>query len=299
MNFRQTKSGLKLSEIGLGCMNLPHDYSSASKIMTTAIEQGINYFDTADLYQKGKNEELIGRFLKEEGRRDDVLIGSKVGNEFNYEDDDVKWNPSRAHILKSVKDSLTRLNVDYLDLYMLHGGTIEDNMEETIDAFNTLKRDGLIRAYGISSIRPNVIDYYLTHSDIDVIMMQFNMIDNRPEMLTDKIAAHDVKILARGPIMKGLLTDKYSEVADKKFNDGIMDYSKQELTETLAKAAKDAPLTESSMRYLLDQPVASIICGASRTEQLETNLAHYEAVKNAGPTTRHFFKDMNYEDHLS
>ncbi|KAA1040382.1 aldo/keto reductase [Macrococcus equipercicus] len=285
--------------MGLGCMNLPHRYNDAALIMNTAIDQGINYFDTADLYDKGKNEELIGKFLKEHNKRSDIIIASKVGNAFNYEDDDVKWDPSRAHILSSVKESLRRLGTDYLDLYMLHGGMIEDNKDETIDAFNTLKRDGLIRTYGISSIRPNVIDYYLNHSDIDVVMMQFNMIDNRPEMLTEAIAAHDVKILARGPVMKGLLTDNYAEVIDRKFKDGVMDYSREELTETLTKAAQDAPLTESAIRYLLNQPVASIVSGASSVDQLTTNLAHYEQVSNSKTTTRDHFKDLDYKDHLS
>ncbi|WP_279433902.1 aldo/keto reductase [Macrococcus lamae] len=300
MNFRRTRSGLEFSEIGLGCMNLPENYQLASEIMDSAINQGINYFDTADLYNKGKNEELIGKFLKEHHKRNDVLIGSKVGNEFNFEDDDVKWNPSRNHILNSVKESLRRLKIDYLDLYMLHGGTMEDDKDETIDAFNTLKNDGLIRAYGISSIRPNVISYYLKHSDIDVIMMQFNMLDNRPEMLTDTIAEHDVKILARGPVMKGLLTDHYSEVVDKKFSKGILDYSKDELTQILSKAAMDSPLTESTMSYLLNHPVASIVCGASSPDQLQTNLAHYEQIKNsAANSTRDYFKNIDYQDHLS
>ncbi|ULG71054.1 aldo/keto reductase [Macrococcus brunensis] len=295
MNYRTTKSGLKFSELGLGCMNLPLDYQESKEILKEALSSEISYFDTADLYNKGANEELLGKFFKENGHREDIMIGSKVGNEFFQHSDEVKWNPSREHILNSVKDSLHRLGTDYMDLYMLHGGMIEDNKEETIEAFNILKQDGLIRAYGISSIRPNVIRHYLAHSDMDVIMMQFNLIDNRPEMLLDEISARDVKILARGPVMKGLLTEKYDSVADRKFEEGVFDYSQDELKEILGKI--DAPLTVSTMNYLLSQPVASIVGGASSVDQLKTNVAAYQQV-DYQTHDRALFHDLSYEEHL-
>lgn len=92
--------------------------------------------------------------------------------------------------------------MEHIDLYQLHGGTIDDPIDETISAFDELKQEGIIRSYGISSIRPNVIDYYLKHSQIDTIMSQFNLIDNRPERLLEQIHAKQVKLLARGPVFK-------------------------------------------------------------------------------------------------
>ena len=98
------------------------------------------------------------------------------------------------NILKeSVKGSLKRLGLNHIDLYQLHGGTIDDPLDETISAFNELKQEGIIKAYGISSIRPNVIDYYLKHSEIETIMSQFNLIDNRPEQLLNDIHAKALK----------------------------------------------------------------------------------------------------------
>lgn len=297
MNYRRTKSGLNLSELGLGCMSLPTDKKEAFEILDTALDNGINYFDTADLYNKGDNEALLGQYFANR-KREDYIIGSKVGNEFNYENNDVQWNPSREHIMHSIKQSLKRLNVDYLDLYMLHGGTIEDNKEETIEAFNILKKDGLIRSYGISSIRPNVIRYYLEHSDIDVIMMQFNMLDNRPEQLLDEIEKYHVNVLARGPVMKGLLTESYETVAADKFSEGLFDYSKDELLEVLSKIDKNQ-MTASNYRYLLDQPVASIIGGASKKEQLLQNIHHYyQALDRDDSSYRPLFKNLVYKDHL-
>ena len=85
----------------------------------------------------------------------------------------------------------------------MHGGTIDDPLDETISAFNELKQEGIIKAYGISSIRPNVIDYYLKHSEIETIMSQFNLIDNRPEQLLNDIHAKGVKSVSTDLYLKG------------------------------------------------------------------------------------------------
>src|SRR5699024_4578672 len=199
------KSGLVNSEIGLGCMSFGNDYVTAKHILECSIEHGITYFDTADIYDKGVNEDIVGKALKKYQNRDDIIIGTKVGNHL-AEDGSTFWDPSKKYIKAAVKDSLQRLELDHLDLYQLHGGTIDDPLDETISAFDELKQEGIIRAYGISSIRPNVIDYYLEHSDIETLMSQFNLIDNRPEALLDDVHAKKVKVLARGPVFKGLLT---------------------------------------------------------------------------------------------
>ena len=128
----------------------------------------------------------------------------------------------KKHIKEGVKGSLQRLGLDHIDLYQLHGGTIDDPLDETISAFDELKQEGIIRAYGISSIRPNVIDYYLKHSQIETLMSQFNLIDNRPESLLDDIHEKQIKVLARGPVFKGLLTSNSNEALDK---NSLMVYS--------------------------------------------------------------------------
>ena len=128
----------------------------------------------------------------------------------------------QKHIKEGVKGSLQRLGLDHIDLYQLHGGTIDDPLDETISAFDELKQEGIIRAYGISSIRPNVIDYYLKHSQIETLMSQFNLIDNRPESLLDDIHEKQIKVLARGPVFKGLLTSNSNEALDK---NSLMVYS--------------------------------------------------------------------------
>ncbi len=101
-----------------------------------------------------------------------------------------------------MKGSLKRLGLDHLDLYQLLA-VYDDPLDETISAFDELKQEGLVRACGISSIRPNVIDYYLKHSDIETLMSQFNLVDNRPEALLDDIHAQGLKCLHADPYLKG------------------------------------------------------------------------------------------------
>ena len=156
MKYRQLgNSDLKISEISFGCMSLEEDFNHTQKLIHKGIDSGINYFDTADLYQKGTNELMLGAAIK--NRRDKVIIGTKVGNQLREDGNGWDWNPSKKYIIRAVEQSLARLQTDYIDLYQLHGGTIDDPIDETIDAFETLKKEGKIRYYGISSIRPNVI----------------------------------------------------------------------------------------------------------------------------------------------
>ena len=159
------KSGIEISELGLGCMSLGTNCKTAQSIIDCAIEHGITYFDTADMYDRGMNEELVGKALKKYHNRGDIIVGTKVGNRL-LDNGQTTWDPSKKHIKEGVKQSLKRLKMEHIDLYQLHGGTIDDPIDETISAFDELKQEGIIRSYGISSIRPNVIDYYLKHSQI-------------------------------------------------------------------------------------------------------------------------------------
>lgn len=295
------KCGIEISELGLGCMSLGTDYKKAQPIIESAIDNGITYFDTADIYDQGVNEEIVGKALKKYQNRDDIVIGTKVGNRLT-DDGDMTWDPSKKHIKESVKGSLKRLGLNHLDLYQLHGGTIDDPLDETISAFDELKREGYIRAYGISSIRPNVIDYYLKNSQIETLMSQFNLIDNRPESLINDVHDKQVKILARGPVFKGLLTSKSVDVIDEKFKNGVLDYTQDELGSTIASIKElESNLTALSFKYLTSHDaMGSIIVGASNVEQLEENVRNYykdislDQIKSA----RNRVKDIEYTQHL-
>lgn len=295
------KSGIEISELGLGCMSLGTDYKKAQPIIESAIDNGITYFDTADIYDQGVNEEIVGKALKKNQNRDDIVIGTKVGNRLT-DDGHMTWDPSKKHIKESVKGSLKRLGLNHLDLYQLHGGTIDDPLDETISAFDELKQEGYIRAYGISSIRPNVIDYYLKNSQIETLMSQFNLIDNRPESLINDVHDKQVKILARGPVFKGLLTSKSVDVIDEKFKNGVLDYTQDELGSTIASIKElESNLTALSFKYLTSHDaMGSIIVGASSVEQLEENVRNYykEISLDQIKSARNRVKDIEYTQHL-
>jgi aryl-alcohol dehydrogenase-like predicted oxidoreductase len=208
MNYRLLgKSDLRVSEISFGCMSLGSDQAANETLLRAAIEQGLNLFDTADLYDKGNNEISVGKALKD--YRSQVYIATKVGNQWRTDGSGWDWNPRKTYILQAVDQSLKRLQTDYIDLYQLHGGTIQDPIDETIEAFEQLKQAGKIRHYGISSIRPNVIQEYVKRSEIVSVMMQYSLLDRRPEeTCLDLLARHSVGVLTRGSLAQGLLVNK-------------------------------------------------------------------------------------------
>ncbi|ALS78341.1 aldo/keto reductase [Planococcus kocurii] len=267
-------SGIRTSEIGFGCMSLPTDVKKASLIVDEAIAQGINYFDTADLYDKGVNEEIVGSVLTH--HRKEIVLATKVGNEWNNHTGEVKWNPTKSYLKKQIHTSLKRLQTDYIDVYQLHGGMITDDVEETIEAFEELKKEGLIRAYGISSIRPNVINQFLEKSDIASIMMQYSLLDRRPEELLDSIGQVGTSVVTRGTLAKGLLTGEGLQRAGKM--DGYLSYNATELKDTLENllAVHDNLHALALHSILQHDTISSVVVGASSADQIKATINAYE-----------------------
>lgn len=269
------KSDLYVSVIGLGCMSLGTDENDALRLIDAALDLGINFLDTADLYDQGLNEEFVGKAVK--AKRDSVVLATKVGNRFEKGKEGWSWDASKQYIKTAVKDSLRRLKTDYIDLYQLHGGTIEDNMDETIEAFEELTKEGVIRYYGISSIRPNVIREYAKRSSIVSVMMQYSILDRRPEEVFPLLKESNISVIARGPVARGLLTDRPLVMAsDGIKNNGYLDYTYKELTQlipAIKEATANRPLTETALKYCLyDKVVSAVVAGASKLEQLSENI---------------------------
>jgi len=266
MDYQQLgKSDLQVSRIGFGCMSLKPGNPQNENIIDHAIEAGINYFDTADLYDKGANEELLGKALKQ--KRNKIIIATKVGNHWRSDGSGWDWNPGKEYILKSVEESLKRLQAGHIDLYQLHGGTIDDPIEETIDAFEQLVKQGKIRYYGISSIRPNVIRYWSEHSKIVSVMTQYSLLDRRPEEETlSLLGKKNIGVLVRGSVAQGLLVNK----PPKPF----LNYSEQEVGKA-AKAVqsisdKHRNPAQTAIQFVLrNTAVTSAVIGIRTMEQLK------------------------------
>ncbi len=277
------KSLIKISELSFGCMSLPTDLNEARPIVEAALENGINYFDTADLYDKGVNEEIVGEILKP--HRAQIILATKVGNRWNDNEEGWHWDPSPAHIENGLKASLQRLKTDYIDVYQLHGGTIDDPWDEIIDTFERLKKEGLIREYGISSIRPNVFKPFLQNSNAVSNMMQYSLLDRRAEEWFDEITKTGSSVLTRGSIAKGLLTNNWQQRLEN--TNGYMSYSKNELQIILQQLQKEfEDIHGLALAFNLSHSViASTVIGARTKEQLMENLSAYEKAQN--------FKDMS------
>jgi aryl-alcohol dehydrogenase-like predicted oxidoreductase len=266
MKYHQLgKSNLQISTIGFGCMSLSDNQSANEQILHRAIGLGINYFDTADLYQKGWNETSVGKALKE--KRNQVIIATKVGNQWRPDGSGWDWNPNKDYIFQCAEESLKRLQTDYIDLYQLHGGTIDDPIDDTIAAFEQLQQEGKIRYYGISSIRPNVIREYVKRSNIVSVMMQYSVLDRRPEeTCLSLLQQHHIGVLARGPVAQGLLVDKPAKP--------YLNYSAGQVQQAAAavhavsNAQRNA--AQSAIQFVLQHPaVAAAIPGIRTMHQLE------------------------------
>jgi aryl-alcohol dehydrogenase-like predicted oxidoreductase len=272
MDYHQIgNTNLEVSEVSFGCMSLKPESGETliSEILREAYKAGINFFDTADLYDKGLNEEMVGKALKP--IRDDVIISTKVGNEWREDGSGWDWNPSKEYILTAVNESLRRLQTDYIDLYMLHGGTIDDPIEESIEAFEQLKKQGKIRAYGISSIRPNTIREWIDKSNLDVVMMQYSLLDRRPEEnCLDLLHENDISVITRGTLAKGMLIDKPSK--------DYLGFSANDVAEMSSAVIETKYPIAASIQYVLQHPaVASAVIGIRTKEQLHDLITNYDS----------------------
>lgn len=261
------RSALSVSEVSLGCMSLGRDHRENERLIHQALDRGINFLDTADLYERGWNEETVGRAIKDS--REEVVLATKVGNQWRADASGWDWNPRKDYILRAVDRSLQRLQTDYIDLYQLHGGTIDDPIDETIEAFEQLVEAGKIRYYGISSIRPNTIRAWIERSNMVSVMMQYSLLDRRPEeSCLDRLQEAGISVITRGTLAKGMLIDKPARP--------YLDYSEAEVEKLQAAVAGSPDSAAAAIHYVLQHPtVASAVIGLHTPEQLTGILAGY------------------------
>ncbi len=246
--------------IGHGAKSIGH--GANERLLHKAVDLGINYFDTADLYDHGENEITVGKALG--ARRKALFIATKVGNQWRPDGSGWDWNPRKEYILQAVEASLKRLKTDYIDLYQLHGGTIDDPIDETIEAFETLKEQGKIREYGISSIRPNVVRAYVAKSNIVSVMMQYSLLDRRPEeSCLALLEEYDIGVMVRGAVAKGLLIDKLAKE--------YLGYSKEQTARAAEAVAKQSgqgrTAGQTALQFVLKTPSVCTVAAGMRTEE--------------------------------
>ncbi len=267
------KSGLMVSEIALGTMSFSGDKSIDRSIIRSALDGGINFLDTADLYNHGEIETFLGNELST--KRKEIILGSKVGNVWNSDGKGWYWDPSPRHIHSGLEVSLQRLKTDYLDLYLLHGGTIDDPWDDIMETFQRLKKEGKIRAFGVSSIRPNVVRHLEKYKGLSAVMSQYSILDRRPEEeIFGSVVKMNAGILARGVYAKGLLL---GDIASP-----YLEHSEQTVSEILTKLneASDKRAALAIAFGLNPKAVTSLVIGASKPEQIvQTCQAYQDSLK--------------------
>ncbi|MDV5238242.1 aldo/keto reductase [Leclercia adecarboxylata] len=286
------KTDLKVSRLCLGCMTfgepdrgkhawtLPEE--SSRPIIKHALEGGINFFDTANSYSDGSSEEIVGQALRDFARREEVVVATKVYHQVS----DLAEGLSRAQILRSIDDSLRRLNMEYVDLLQIHRWDYNTPIEETLEALNDVVRAGKARYIGASSMHAAQFAQALAlqeqHGWAPFVTMQdhYNLIyrEEEREMLP-LCYQHGVAVIPWSPLARGRLTRPWGETTARSVSDefGKTLYDETEannaqIAERLTRVAEDLGVTRAQVALawvLSKRGVAAPIIGASREEQLD------------------------------
>ena len=296
MEFRRLgNSGMKVSEIGLGGNNFGWwaDEQTSAVVINSAIDAGINFIDTADVYDQGHSEEFIGRTLK--GKRHQVIIATKFGGSMGQ--DPNGRGGSRYHIMQAVDNSLKRLQTDYIDLYYMHMPDDSTPIEETLSALDSLVKSGKVRYIGCSNFAAWQLNEALWTSKTNhlaafiVIQQRYNLLSREIEReLVSCCEAHGIGVIPYSPLANGLLTGKYRQgqepPKDSRLSTTVLPGMKRVLDEvnweTLSKLETFAgecghTIGELAIAWLLAKPwLVSVIAGARKVEQVTSNVVAAE-----------------------
>ena len=295
------KSGLKVSRICLGMMSYGTpawrdwvlDEKDSRPFIQRALELGINFFDTANMYANGVSEEVTGRALRDFAKRHEVVLATKVY--FPYNDKPNQGGLSRLHIIQAVEDSLRRLETDYIDLYQIHRWDYNTPIEETLSALHDLVKSGKVRYIGASSMFAYQFAKSLYLADLKgwtrFISMQnhYNLVYREEEREMNKLCVEEgIGLLPWSPLARGFLAgnrtkDKSGETARAKSDDFARSlYFKEtdfEIVERASALAKKKGVTPAqiALAWLLHKPgVAAPIVGATKMAHLEQAVSALE-----------------------
>ena len=291
-------TGMKVSRICLGCMSYGGpterwpwalDEETSRPFIQRALELGINFFDTANVYSSGRSEEIVGKALKDfAASRDEVVIATKVYSEMGPGPND--RGLSRKHILSAIDASLKRLGTDYVDLYQIHRWDYEAPIEETLEALNDVVRAGKARYIGASSMYAWQFAKALFTSDLHgwarFVSMQpyYNLVyrEEEREMLP-LCQDRKIAVIPWSPLARGILTRKPSKERSETLRAqtdafGRRLYSDEDLkiaqqVSDLAEA-RGLPMAQVALAWMLSKPVITApIIGATKPHHLDDAVA--------------------------
>ncbi len=313
MQYRSLgRTGVQVSMLCLGCMNFgsPTPEADAVKIIDRAIERGINFLDTANVYSRGVSEEIVGRALARDGKRAHVVLATKVHGRMD-DADVLALGNNRRHIIEQCEASLRRLQTDYIDLYQIHRPESEVPIDETLRALDDLIRAGKVRYIGTSTFPAwQIIESLWVSKELGLNRF---VCDQPPYHLLDRSIERELVPLAQtyglaiipwSPLARGFLTGKYrrgeeipgdsrvwrdmqgpfKERTQKHFSDLAF-----AVVDTLAALAQEKHCTvgQVALAWCANQPgITSPIIGPRTMEHLEDHLGALEITLTADDRAR-------------
>lgn len=284
------KTTIKISEIGLGTNavgghNLFENLNEqdGKELVSAALDLGITFIDTADIYGKGRSEELVGEVLKKYSR-EDFALATKGGRHW-LEDGSVKTDNHPQYLRGAFENSLKRLQMDYVDLYYLHFPDNETPLAESIGELSRLKEEGKIRAIGISNVTLEQLIEANVHNDISVLQSPYNMLNRSGEQdLLPYCIKNEISFIPYGPLAYGLLGGKYTKdfklgtgdwrISNPLFQGELFEQTlvKIEALNGLAEE-KQTTLPNLALAWLLAQDgVDAVIPGGKHKKQVANNV---------------------------
>ncbi len=299
MEYRQLgRTGVPVSELCLGCMNFgsPTPEDESLSLIDCALDQGINFLDTANVYNRGKSEEIVGKALKRGGKRERIVLATKVHGRMDDENILAAGN-NRRHIVEQCEASLRRLQTDYIDLYQIHRPESEVPIDETLRALDDLIHAGKVRYIGTSTFPAwQVIESFWVSKELGLNRFvseqpPYHLLDRSIERELIPLAkAYGMAIIPWSPLARGFLTGRYQRGQDipgdsrvardmqgpfaartqKHFTDRAFDVLDE--VEAIAKE-KNCTTAQVALSWCKDQPgITSPIIGPRTMDQLLDHL---------------------------
>lgn len=285
------RSGISVSEVGFGCWGIggltPNqtsygatDDNQSTRALEYALDRGITFFDTANVYGGGHSEKLLGKVFRH--KRDRVIIATKAG----WLDYESEPDFSSANIVKSVDESLKRLNSSYVDLLQLHNppNEILKSNSEVFNTLNALKKSGKIRSIGISTKSPQQALPCVEIESIDVVQVNFNLLDWRAWDcgVLNSEQTKGLGVIARTPLAFGFLTGTYNDKVAFDSTDHRSNLAKETVSRWIfaVKKLKKLPiykpeeeLIHKALRFCLSyQAISSVIPGMFTCDEVDQNI---------------------------
>jgi len=294
------RTGVRVSPLCLGAMMFGWrtSFEEAARIIDRALDAGINFIDTANVYAQGRSEEAVGRALKANGKRHQVILATKVHARVGQGPND--WGNSRRHIIEQCEASLRRLQTDYIDLYQIHRPQPDIPIDETLRALDDLVRAGKVRYIGTSTFAAwQVVEALWVSKELGLNRFvteqpPYNILDRRIEReLVPMAQTFGIGLIPWSPLAGGLLTGKYRRgeppPPDTRFGQPNLTPLQRrrwterffDIVEGLEPVAREkgCTLSQFALAWCMQQPgITSPIIGPRTMEQLEDNLGALDVV---------------------